>query len=249
MDMPKNINTRYILFTRFGEKNGEHCGNGQDKHKRADSNTCGDKGETGNEGWNESDVYNGGKHGDDKEAGRHKLGGTDEAAKGRSDEGRLQANRGLRHNRPNEKREKTKVVTDTNVLISATFWKGLSESIVWMAQEGEVVIIISSEILREYLNALDYKELTKKVQAKGLTKLFTAAKLAQIAIIVEPKTRVNAVRDDPDDNKIIEAAIEGKADFILTYDKHLLKLKEYESVKIVTPEEFINVLLHNCVQN
>ncbi|MBI2671412.1 putative toxin-antitoxin system toxin component, PIN family, partial [Candidatus Woesearchaeota archaeon] len=42
-----------------------------------------------------------------------------------------------------------------------------------------------------------------------------------------------------DDNKIIECAIDGNSDCIITKDKHLLKLKEYKGIKIITPEEFL----------
>jgi len=61
-----------------------------------------------------------------------------------------------------------------------------------------------------------------------------------------PKRKVNVVKQDPDDNKFIEAALEGEADYIVTQDRHLLKLKEFEGIKIVTPEEFLRILkTHN----
>lgn len=56
-------------------------------------------------------------------------------------------------------------------------------------------------------------------------------------LIVTPKIKVDAVKEDPDDNKIIECALESNAEYIISYDKHLLKLKEYQRIKIVRPEE------------
>ena len=47
------------------------------------------------------------------------------------------------------------------------------------------------------------------------------------------------MKDDPDDNKFIEAALEGKAEYIVTQDNHLLKIKEFKGIKIISPEEFI----------
>ncbi len=60
--------------------------------------------------------------------------------------------------------------------------------------------------------------------------------------IVVPSRKISVVKDDPDDNKFIEAAVEGKADCIVTQDKHLLKLKEFRKIKIITPDEFIKLL-------
>ena len=58
-------------------------------------------------------------------------------------------------------------------------------------------------------------------------------------MLIEPEEKINIVKDDPDDNKFIEAAVAGKADHIVTQDAHLLKIKEYRGIKIITPREFI----------
>ena len=64
----------------------------------------------------------------------------------------------------------------------------------------------------------------------------------QFVILVNSNIKVDVVKDDPDDNKIIECAIESKAEYILSYDKHLLKIREFNGIKIITPEEFLNVV-------
>ncbi|HZX12381.1 MAG TPA: putative toxin-antitoxin system toxin component, PIN family [Candidatus Nanoarchaeia archaeon] len=58
------------------------------------------------------------------------------------------------------------------------------------------------------------------------------------SIIVEPKERINIVKDDPKDNIFIETAVAGNVDYIISQDNHLLKLKEFRGIKIITPEEF-----------
>ena len=63
------------------------------------------------------------------------------------------------------------------------------------------------------------------------------------SIIVHPKSKFNVVKDDPDDDKIIEAAVEGKAEYIITQDNHLLKLKEFKGIKIVTPKDFLELIM------
>jgi len=57
------------------------------------------------------------------------------------------------------------------------------------------------------------------------------------AKLIESKQKVEIIKDDPDDNKVIECVIESSSDYIVTYDKHLLKLKEYKGIKIIKPEE------------
>lgn len=59
------------------------------------------------------------------------------------------------------------------------------------------------------------------------------------ATIIQTTEKVNIITQDPDDNKFIEAAIAGKADYIISQDKHLLNLKEYNGIKIIIPEEFL----------
>jgi len=134
-----------------------------------------------------------------------------------------------------------KVVADTNVLISATFWCGDSDEILSKAECGELVLVLSKEILKEYASVLQYKEIKDKIKAKNLETLRTIQKIISIATIVNPLCKLDVVKDDPDDNKIIECAIEGEVDYIITQDKHLLKLKRFENIDIVTPKEFLDL--------
>ena len=60
--------------------------------------------------------------------------------------------------------------------------------------------------------------------------------------LMEPKQKINVVKDDPDDNKVIECAIESSSDYIITYDKHLLRIKEYKGIKILKPEEILKII-------
>ena len=58
------------------------------------------------------------------------------------------------------------------------------------------------------------------------------------SIIVEPKEKIAIVKDDPKDDIFIETAVAGNADFIVSQDKDLLKLKEFRGIMIITPEDF-----------
>ena len=58
------------------------------------------------------------------------------------------------------------------------------------------------------------------------------------SIIVDPKEKIALVKDDPKDNIFIETAVAGNVDYIISQDNHLLNLKEFRGIKIITPEEF-----------
>ncbi|MFO8016677.1 MAG: putative toxin-antitoxin system toxin component, PIN family [Candidatus Woesearchaeota archaeon] len=60
--------------------------------------------------------------------------------------------------------------------------------------------------------------------------------------LTEIKDILDVVQDDPSDNKFLETALNGKADYIITRDNHLLKIKEYKGIRIITPEEFLKEL-------
>ena len=66
--------------------------------------------------------------------------------------------------------------------------------------------------------------------------------LLEKSLIVVPTEEVDIIKNDPDDNKFIEAALEGKAEYIVSQDKHLLLVKEYQGIKIIHPEDFLKLL-------
>ena len=69
--------------------------------------------------------------------------------------------------------------------------------------------------------------------------------ITELCAIVEPARKIDAIKEDPADNKILECAIEANADYIITYDKkHLLKLKKFEGVNIVSPADFLKILMN-----
>ena len=125
-----------------------------------------------------------------------------------------------------------KFVLDTNVLVSATLWEGSAHKTLLLLIEKDARLYTSKAILQEYDGIIrrDFPEL-----AARLPKLME--NIIAYSIIIEPKIRLHAVSADPEDNKILECAIESGAEFILTYDKHLLNLKEYGGIKIFTPEK------------
>lgn len=132
-----------------------------------------------------------------------------------------------------------KVILDTNVLISATFWNGDSNRILEKAEQKEFELVISKEILDEFIGVLSYKEIQDKIRDKNLEMNRTVEKVVSIATIVEPHKKFSVITVDPSDDKFLDCAFEAKAQFIVSQDKHLLKLNEFEGIRIITPSEFL----------
>ena len=129
------------------------------------------------------------------------------------------------------------VVFDTNVLLSSTLWDGsVAQKLLQKMILSDVDIFSSSEILEEYQKILrrdfDYTE-------EKINKIMIV--ISAFLKIVEPKEKVDAVKDDPDDNKVIECALASGSEYILTYDNHLLKLNEFRGIKIIKPEELLKL--------
>ncbi len=66
-------------------------------------------------------------------------------------------------------------------------------------------------------------------------------KVIDFTNLIEPEEKLEIIKEDPDDNKIIECALASKSDYIITYDKHLLKVKQFRGIKIMKPEELIDI--------
>src|SRR3989339_103601 len=127
-----------------------------------------------------------------------------------------------------------KVVLDTNIFISGIFWKGSSNRVITNWKEGKFTLVTSLEVISEIIKVLkDFKIRLSDEIIKEWVDL-----IVRNSIIVEPKDKIKIVKNDPKDNIFIETAVAGNVDYIVSQDNHLLKLKEFRGIKIITPEEF-----------
>lgn len=137
-----------------------------------------------------------------------------------------------------------RAVLDANVIISALIQpKGPSGRIVAsLLEESSFELVASPAILAEVRRSLTYPKVRKYIKVSDEDVDLSVAALALIAQPIEGILRVKAVAEDPDDNKYIEAALEGRAQFIVTGDSHLKSLKSYRGIRIVTPRVFLDLL-------
>ena len=135
-----------------------------------------------------------------------------------------------------------KVTIDTTAVVSGIFWKRDSHTILNLVASGDLDNVISDEIFEEYEDVCLRDKLLEKTEQDAANIKASLSELKKFSTFVKPKTKFDAVKDDPKDNKFLDAAFEGKADYIITRDKkHLLKLKKFKGIKIVEPEQFLKL--------
>lgn len=130
-----------------------------------------------------------------------------------------------------------RAVFDTNIYVSAfTVPGGRAEAALLKAVEGEAQLVISKPIIHELLDVLARKF---GRDAEELARI--AVFLAELAEVAQPRREIEVVKDD-EDNRILECAIAGRADVIVTGDQAMLGLGEYQEVRIMTLREFLAAL-------
>ncbi len=132
-----------------------------------------------------------------------------------------------------------KIVCDTNVLISGVLFGGHARKILQLASRGVLINFLSPDILREVEDVLRRSRFGLRPDHV----LEIVALFKDTFEIVIPSLRVQAVQSDPEDNHVIEAALEAGAEFIISGDNHLLKLKEWEGIRVVSPAQFIETII------
>ena len=130
------------------------------------------------------------------------------------------------------------VVFDTNVLVSAVGWRGPEHELYERCRAGELRLAISPELLAELERVLRYPKFGfAEEEIEGFV-----SNLLGHAMTVSPSRTVVVVEEDPDDDRIIECALAAGARWIVSGDKHLLGLEEYEGIRIVSTATAVKVL-------
>lgn len=131
-----------------------------------------------------------------------------------------------------------RVVADTNILVSALLFGGTSEQVFLAGLRGEIQLLTSLSLLKEFEKVLKEKF---KLNIHLVREIIE--EVEEVAEIVEVSSHVKAISYPDEDNRVLECAVDGKADFIVTGDtRHILPLKEYSGIKILNPSEFLKHL-------
>jgi putative PIN family toxin of toxin-antitoxin system len=128
-----------------------------------------------------------------------------------------------------------KVVLDTNVFVSGVFFGGPPHKILEAWRDGKIQLLLSPAILEEYQRVM--RELAvqfPEIKVEALIDFMIVH-----SEIILPPTLPPVIQVDPSDDKFLECAVAGKAICIVTGDKHLLKLLEFNGISILKPREFV----------
>lgn len=132
---------------------------------------------------------------------------------------------------------KHRVVLDTNIYLSGIIFGGNCRQILDLVIEKKIISFTALPILLELSEKLSGKFHWDKGQ------IITTIKIISNSVtLVSPKQKLDVIKADKSDNKIIEAAVAADADFIITGDKHLLGMKRYKEIKTVSPAQFLKLL-------
>ena len=129
-----------------------------------------------------------------------------------------------------------RVVIDTNVLLSATFWTGKPKQLLNKVRRREITFLTSEILLSELKEVLVRQDKPFKLSENEAERILKA--LREIAEIVRTDSQVTICEDDSD-NRVLECATDGSAECIITGDVHLLSLRDFQGAKIVTVREFL----------
>ena len=135
---------------------------------------------------------------------------------------------------------KVKVVFDTNVWVSIFLKKALGEEFSEILRKETMEICVSEQILKEISKVLVYPKINELLALSGISMREILQTILRNSTIVSPKFELNVIKEDLDDNRILDCALQAKADFIVSGDKHLLKLRRFQNIKIITPREFLD---------
>jgi len=134
-----------------------------------------------------------------------------------------------------------RAVLDTNILISAILFKSVPGSLLEMATAGSFRPVTSPTLLDE----LDEK-LRGKFQLPGVEADQVRSDLEELCDVVSTIDHLAVIKEDPDDDRVLERAIAGRADYIVSGDRHLLNLSNFHGIPILTVRQFIDKLSLNA---
>ena len=135
-----------------------------------------------------------------------------------------------------------RVVIDTNVLISGIIQHGgFPFRVVKLWENASLVLITSVATIRETERVLNYPKIKRVYRLTDDDINRVVSNLVKYSVFVDLVSKVDVIREDPEDNNILATAIDGRADYIISGDKHLLHLKNYKGIDIITPKEFCRI--------
>ncbi|MBI2142049.1 putative toxin-antitoxin system toxin component, PIN family [Candidatus Woesearchaeota archaeon] len=143
--------------------------------------------------------------------------------------------------------ERVRVVLDTNVIVSAAISEeGNPARVFQLILLGMIENVTTQQIIDEIKEVFERPRIARLISAEG--KEFVISNFEKSSIKVMAKSKFDVIKDDSDDNKFIEAAIDGGADYIISGDAHLQELIKFRNIIIFSPKEFLDDFANKHIQ-
>jgi len=133
-----------------------------------------------------------------------------------------------------------RVVLDANVLISALIKSGKPRELLFKIVEKKIQLVLSRDILEEFLEVTEDSRIRKYVDENDVIAFLRV--MGNIGTIIKLRSMFKVVEEDPDDDIVLRTAYDGKAEYIVSGDKHLLSLREFRKIKIVKVNQMLDIL-------
>ena len=135
-----------------------------------------------------------------------------------------------------------RVVADTNIAVSGLLWGGKPRQLLQLAANQQLTILSTDELLDELLDVVSRPRFHKRLLAAGTNAIDLVADYRFLVEVVTQAEIKPTVLADPDDDAVIACALGGKADYIVSGDDHLLRLKLHQGIPILTVHEILVIL-------
>jgi putative PIN family toxin of toxin-antitoxin system len=136
-----------------------------------------------------------------------------------------------------------RAVLDTNVIVSAVLSSsGPPDAILRAWRRGRFQLIISAPLLQELVGVLARPAIRRRAGFSPEESAELVATIADTAVVVEPSDEIHVFAEDPDDNRLLEAAVAARADYIVSGDKLVVALASFRDSQIISPARFLVLL-------
>jgi len=136
-----------------------------------------------------------------------------------------------------------RIILDTNVFISGIFWNTAPHDIITLIEKGEIEVYTTNKILDELFGVLQRPKFDYLFDEALITRNLVFQKilgLVKICIPTDKDKNIDITLTDPKDKMFLVCALACQAQYLVSGDQHLLKLKEFQNIPILTPRQFLN---------
>lgn len=130
-----------------------------------------------------------------------------------------------------------RLVLDTNVIVSAIGWSGPPSAVLEALIAGQHTLVTTPELLSEVTRALSYPKMRVIATQPATAEILRW--LHQPEHLVPAREHLTVILEDPSDDRVLEAALAGRADYIVSGDQHLLRLGSFRGIPIVAPRQLL----------